>query len=79
MYFFLFWAQILFVNRNIFLFRLLQDSANIRHFSNPKYIMGAGVRYEGSLTQPPCTQNVVWTVYPRPITLSHTQVSYVCQ
>jgi len=57
-----------------FVFRLLQDSASIRYYSTPRYIMGSRIRYQGSLTQPPCTENVIWTVYPRPITLSHTQV-----
>ncbi|XP_033012146.1 carbonic anhydrase 6 [Lacerta agilis] len=31
-------------------------------------------RYQGSLTTPPCTENVIWTVFDSPIRLSHTQV-----
>ncbi len=31
-------------------------------------------RYEGSLTTPPCTQNVMWTVLKKPLTVSRAQV-----
>ncbi|KAM4703201.1 carbonic anhydrase 6 [Rhinophrynus dorsalis] len=32
-------------------------------------------RYKGSLTTPPCTENVLWTVFDTPIILSHTQIN----
>ncbi|XP_030042146.1 carbonic anhydrase 6 isoform X2 [Microcaecilia unicolor] len=31
-------------------------------------------RYQGSLTTPPCTQSVLWTIFDVPIVLSHAQV-----
>ncbi|KAM3921641.1 carbonic anhydrase 6 [Leptodactylus fuscus] len=31
-------------------------------------------RYDGSLTTPPCTENVLWTVFDSHIVLSHTQI-----
>ena len=36
-------------------------------------------RYRGSLPHPPCTQNVIWTVFPRPIHLSSFQVRQFCK
>ncbi|NXF36822.1 CAH6 anhydrase, partial [Nyctibius bracteatus] len=32
-------------------------------------------RYQGSLTTPPCTESVIWTIFHSPIVLSHTQIS----
>uniref|UniRef100_K7FPE1 Carbonic anhydrase n=1 Tax=Pelodiscus sinensis TaxID=13735 RepID=K7FPE1_PELSI len=32
-------------------------------------------RYHGSLTTPPCSESVIWTVFDSPIILSHTQIS----
>ncbi|XP_063001578.1 carbonic anhydrase 6 [Elgaria multicarinata webbii] len=32
-------------------------------------------QYHGSLTTPPCTENVIWTIFHSPITLSQTQIS----
>uniref|UniRef100_A0A8B9DZC3 Carbonic anhydrase n=1 Tax=Anser cygnoides TaxID=8845 RepID=A0A8B9DZC3_ANSCY len=31
-------------------------------------------RYQGSLTTPPCSESVTWTIFDSPIVLSHTQV-----
>uniref|UniRef100_A0A8C6Z0E0 Carbonic anhydrase n=1 Tax=Nothoprocta perdicaria TaxID=30464 RepID=A0A8C6Z0E0_NOTPE len=31
-------------------------------------------RYQGSLTTPPCSESVTWTVFDDPVVLSHTQV-----
>ncbi|PKK24064.1 carbonic anhydrase VI [Columba livia] len=32
-------------------------------------------RYQGSLTTPPCSESVIWTIFHSPIVLSHTQAS----
>ncbi|GAB1598393.1 carbonic anhydrase 1-like, partial [Argonauta hians] len=32
-------------------------------------------RYEGSLTTPPCTESVVWTIFPEPIQISKWQIN----
>ncbi|NXI42634.1 CAH6 anhydrase, partial [Galbula dea] len=32
-------------------------------------------RYKGSLTTPPCSESVIWTIFHSPIVLSHTQIS----
>ncbi|NWX87243.1 CAH6 anhydrase, partial [Nothoprocta pentlandii] len=32
-------------------------------------------RYRGSLTTPPCSESVTWTVFDDPVVLSHTQIS----
>uniref|UniRef100_A0A8C4TZM7 Carbonic anhydrase 6 n=1 Tax=Falco tinnunculus TaxID=100819 RepID=A0A8C4TZM7_FALTI len=32
-------------------------------------------RYQGSLTTPPCSESVLWTIFHSPIVLSHTQIS----
>ncbi|NXO81913.1 CAH6 anhydrase, partial [Sitta europaea] len=31
-------------------------------------------RYQGSLTTPPCSESVIWTIFHQPIVLSHTQI-----
>ncbi|NXI06320.1 CAH6 anhydrase, partial [Pachycephala philippinensis] len=31
-------------------------------------------RYQGSLTTPPCSESVTWTIFHSPIVLSHTQI-----
>ncbi|XP_063292607.1 carbonic anhydrase 6 [Pelobates fuscus] len=31
-------------------------------------------RYAGSLTTPPCTENVLWTIFDTPVLLSHIQI-----
>lgn len=36
---------------------------------------GAAYRYEGSLTTPPCTENVTWTVMAEPVTASASQIT----
>ena len=33
-------------------------------------------QYDGSLTTPPCTENVRWTVIPEPLTVDEAQVIY---
>lgn len=34
-------------------------------------------RYEGSMTMPPCTENVVWAVYANPIYMGETQLQKI--
>ena len=45
---------------------------------NPEGLMppldGTAFRYDGSLTTPPCTEGVTWTVYKQPVTLSASQI-----
>jgi carbonic anhydrase len=36
---------------------------------------GAAYRYEGSLTTPPCTESVSWTVFAQPVTASKGQLA----
>ncbi|XP_074654778.1 carbonic anhydrase 2-like [Tubulanus polymorphus] len=36
--------------------------------------MGDYYRYEGSLTTPPCSENVKWTVFREPLRISHHQL-----
>ncbi|XP_062363409.1 carbonic anhydrase 6 [Cinclus cinclus] len=31
-------------------------------------------RYQGSLTTPPCSESVIWTIFHSPVVLSHTQI-----
>uniref|UniRef100_A0A672UWT9 Carbonic anhydrase n=1 Tax=Strigops habroptila TaxID=2489341 RepID=A0A672UWT9_STRHB len=35
-------------------------------------------RYQGSLTTPPCSESVIWTIFHSPILLSHTQDLVEC-
>ena len=35
---------------------------------------GEAYRYRGSLTTPPCTENVRWTVFAQPLTLSTGEI-----
>lgn len=41
----------------------------------PKHNMSQYYRYYGSLTTPPCSQAVIWTLYEVPIYISWSQVS----
>ncbi|XP_013859217.1 carbonic anhydrase 15 isoform X2 [Austrofundulus limnaeus] len=41
----------------------------------PKHNMSQYYRYQGSLTTPPCSQAVVWTVYEVPIYISWSQLA----
>lgn len=40
----------------------------------PKHNMSQYYRYYGSLTTPPCSQAVVWTLYEVPVYISWSQV-----
>lgn len=43
----------------------------------PENNMGQYYRYHGSLTTPPCSPVVVWSVYEVPISLSYSQVCQI--
>ncbi|GGM08958.1 carbonic anhydrase [Pseudomonas asuensis] len=40
----------------------------------PKQGTGKHIRYQGSLTTPPCSESVQWVVFEQPIELSHRQI-----
>ena len=39
----------------------------------------AYVRYDGSLTTPPCSENVTWIVFIEPVVLSQAQIDVIRQ
>ena len=43
----------------------------------PKDNLNQYYRYHGSLTTPPCSRAVVWTVYQVPVYISWSQVSRI--
>lgn len=56
------------------------DYANVRPFPLKKLLPAdheTYYRYNGSLTTPPCSQSVVWTVFREPIEISEFQIQQV--
>ncbi|VDQ02240.1 unnamed protein product [Trichobilharzia regenti] len=49
------------------------DLAKVLTFLNPNRYY----RYPGSLTTPPCTENVLWTVFTDPVPVTRVQVSNI--
>ncbi|WAR03856.1 CAH2-like protein [Mya arenaria] len=56
------------------------DYANVRPFPMSELLPGnreTYYRYNGSLTTPPCSESVVWTVFREPIEISEEQIEQV--
>lgn len=64
------------INNKPYSCRLLEDS-NTESSSVANSILHSGIRYRGSLTHPPCTENVIWTVFTNPIRLAANQVGFI--
>ncbi|XP_078489885.1 carbonic anhydrase 1-like [Ciona intestinalis] len=66
------WKSSLFTAPTNGITHLIGDT--VRSGYTPNFILDLGINYHGSLTSPPCTQNVVWTIYPRTFQLSSRQM-----